>query len=230
MRNVIIALVLLLSAPVMAEDSRRIVVNGHGVVETVPDMATVSMGVVSEAKTAGDAMAENSDALALVLKQLTAAGIESRDIQTNNLSLSPRWDNRSSGVSGQPQISGFIATNTVSVRVRDLAQLGQVLDAVVENGANSFNGLSFGLQDMKPAQDAARVAAVKDAMAKAQLYATAAGVKLGDVVSISDVSRRNAAPAMFGVNADMMRSAAVPVAQGELSVTADVTIVFGIAD
>ncbi len=228
MRNVIIALVLLMATPVMAQEARRIVVNGHGVVETVPDMATISMGVVSEAKTAGDAMAKNSDAVAAVLKQLAEAGIESRDIQTNNLSLSPRWDNRSSSVSGQPKINGFIATNTVSVRVRDLAQLGGVLDAVVQNGANSFHGLSFGLQDMAPAQNEARVAAIKDAMAKAQLYATAAGVELGDVVSISDGAVRSVGPVMM--EADMMRSMAVPVAQGELSVTADVTVVFGIAD
>ncbi len=228
MRNVIIALVLLMATPVMAQEARRIVVNGHGVVETVPDMATVSMGVVSEAKTADVAMADNSDAVAAVLKQLAGAGIESRDIQTNNLSLSPRWDNRSSSVSGQPKINGFIATNTVSVRVRDLAQLGGVLDAVVQNGANSFNGLSFGLQDKAPAQNEARVAAIKDAMAKAQLYATAAGVELGDVVSISDGAVRSVGPVMM--EADMMRSMAVPVAQGELSVTADVTVVFGIAD
>jgi len=228
MRNMIIALVLLLSAPVMAEDARRIVVNGHGVIETVPDMATISMGVVSEAKTAGEAMAINSDALAAVLKQLTAAGIESRDIQTNNLSLSPRWNNGSSMSKARPEIIGFSASNTVSVRVRDLAQLGSVLDAVVQNGANSFHGLSFGLQDMEPAQNDARVAAIKDAMAKAQLYATAAGVELGDVVSISDGAVRSVGPVMM--QADMMRSAAVPVAQGELSVTADVTVVFAIAD
>ena len=229
MRNMIIALVLLLSAPVMAEDARRIVVNGHGVIEKVPDMAIISMGVVSEAKTAGEAMAINSDALAAVLKQLTAAGIESRDIQTNNLSLSPRWDNRSSMSKAAPEISGFIATNTVSVRVRDLAQLGVVLDAVVQNGANSFHGLSFGLQDMEPARNDARVAAIKDAMAKAQLYAEAASVELGDVVSISDGAVRSARPVMM-MEADMMRSAAVPVAQGELSVTADVTVVFAIAE
>jgi len=228
MRNVIIVLVLLMATPVMAQEAGRIVVSGRGVVETVPDMATISMGVVSEAKTAGDAMAKNSDALAAVLKQLAEAGIESRDIQTNNLSLSPRWNNGGSMSKAAPEIRGFIANNTVSVRVRDLAQLGVVLDAVVQNGANSFHGLSFGLQDMEPAQNEARVAAIKDAMAKAQLYATAAGVELGDVVSISDGAVRSVGPVMM--EADMMRSMAVPVAKGELSVTADVTVVFGIAD
>ena len=229
MRNMIIALVLLLAVPAVADESRRIVVNGHGVVETIPDMATVSMGVVSEAKTAGEAMAINSEALSAVLKQLTAVEIESRDIQTNNLSLSPRWNNGSSMSKARPEIIGFSATNTVSVRVRDLAKLGGVLDAVVQNGANSFQGLSFGLQDMEPARNDARVAAIKDAMAKAQLYATAAGVELGDVVSISDGAVRGARPVMM-MEADLMRSAAVPVAQGELSVTADVTVVFAIAE
>ena len=228
MRNVIIVLVLLMATPVMAQEAGRIVVSGRGVVETVPDMATISMGVVSEAKTAGDALAKNTDALAAVLKQLAEAGIESRDIQTNNLSLSPRWNNGGSMSKAAPEIRGFIANNTVSVRVRDLAQLGVVLDAVVQNGANSFHGLSFGLQDMEPAQNEARVAAIKDAMAKAQLYATAAGVELGDVVSISDGAVRSVGPVMM--EADMMRSMAVPVAKGELSVTADVTVVFGIAD
>jgi len=224
----IIALVLLLAVPAVADESRRIAVTGHGVVETIPDMATVSMGVVSEAKTAGEAMAINSEALSAVLEQLTAVKIESRDIQTNNLSLSPRWNNGSSMSKERPEIIGFIATNTVSVRVRDLAKLGGVLDAVVQNGANSFQGLSFGLQDMEPARNDARVAAIKDAMAKANLYATAAGVELGDVVSISDGAERSGGPVMM--QADMMRSAAVPVARGELSVTADVTVVFGIAD
>lgn len=162
------------------------------------------------------------------MKQLDAAGIDGRDIQTDNLSLSPCWDSRSNSVSGQPEITGFIATNTVVVKVCELAQLGEVLDAVVQNGANSFHGLQFGLQDMERAQNEARVAAIEDAASKARLYATAAGVKLGEVVSISDGAVRVARP--LRPEADMMHSAAVPVAKGELSVTADVTVVFGIAD
>ena len=228
MRNIIIALLLLLATPINAEDARRIVVNGEGLVDAVPDMATISMGVINEADTGAEAMAMNTKAVSELLKQLKAAGIEPRDVQTNNLSLSPRWDNKSSSPSGQPGISGFVANNIVTVRVRELAILGSVLDAVVRVGANSFHGLSFGLQDMKPALDQARTAAVKEAMHKAELYASAAGLKLGDVISISDGVQPGARPVMMAMEADMMRSGAVPVAQGEVSVKASVTMVIAI--
>ncbi|MCF6315632.1 MAG: SIMPL domain-containing protein [Marinosulfonomonas sp.] len=226
MRKLMIALVLLVATPTYAEDVvRRITVVGQGAVETTPDMATVSMGVITEAKTGAEAMAQNSAALEGVLKQLGAAGIEAKDVQTSNLSLSPRWDS-----SGQGQIAGFIASNTVTVRVRDLDRLGGVLDAVVQNGANTFHGLHFGLQEPQPAQDAARQDAVADARRKAQLYATAAGVTLGDVLTISEAASRGVSPVMMIMEADMMQSRAVPVAQGEVTVGATITIVYAIAD
>jgi len=226
MRKLMIALVLIMATPTYAEDVvRRITVVGQGAVDTVPDMATVSMGVMTDAKTGAEAMAQNSKALEGVLKQLSAAGIEAKDVQTSNLSLSPR---RSS--SGQRQIAGFMASNTVTVRVRDLDRLGGVLDAVVQNGANTFHGLQFGLQEPQPAQDAARQDAVADARRKAQLYAAAAGVTLGDVLTISEAASRSASPVMMMGDSDMMQSRAVPVAQGEVTVGATITIVYAIGD
>jgi len=162
------------------------------------------------------------------MKQLTEAGGEARDVQTSNLSLSPRWDNSLFSSTGQRKIAGFVASNTVTVRVRDLEKLGTVLDAVVQNGANTFNGLYFGLQEPKPAQDAARKVAVADALRKAQLYAVAAGVTLGDVLTISEAPQSRVSPVMMGVAADMAQSRAVPVSQGELSVAASITVVYAI--
>jgi len=233
MRNLVIALVLLMATPVLAEDVgvRRITVVGQGSVEVVPDMATVSMGVISEAKTGAAAMAQNSDTLAEVLKQLSDAGIKARDVQTSNLSLSPRWDNKLFSSSGHRKITGFVASNTLTVRVRDLDKLGEVLDAVVQNGANNFNGLHFGLQEPQPAQDAARQAAVADAQRKAQLYAAAAGVTLGDVLTISEAAGgRGVSPVMMTMEADMRQSRAVPVSQGELTIGASITMVYAISN
>lgn len=234
MRKLTIALILgmagfaMVGSAMAADITRRITVVGQGSVETVPDMATVTMGVISEAKTGAAAMAQNSDAVTQVIAQLAEAGIEARDVQTSNLSLSPRWDKRSSSSNENRKIGGFVASNMVTVRVRDLAKLGLVLDAVVQSGANNFNGLHFGLQDPQPTQDAARKVAVEDALRKAQLYAVAAGVTLGDVLTISETSQASN-PVMMGMAADMAQSRAVPVSQGELSIGASITVVYEIA-
>lgn len=231
MRSFLIALILLIALPATAADvTRRITVVGQGSVDAAPDMATISMGVISEAKTGAAAMAKNSDILAGVLSQLGDAGIDARDVQTSNLSLSPRWDNSLFSSTGQRKITGFVASNTVTVQVRDLDRLGVILDAVVQNGANSFYGLSFGLQEPQPAQDAARKVAVADALRKAQLYAAAAGITLGDVLTISEAPQRGVSPVMMTMQADMEQSRAVPVSQGEVSVAASVTVVYAIAE
>lgn len=229
MRKLLISLFLVIATPGWSDAAlRQITVTGEGRVEAVPDMATVIMGVVTEGDTGAEAMSANSAALAQVFARLRAAGVEERDMQTSNLSLSPRWDNRSSSISGQPQIVGFVASNTVSVRLRDLAQVGTVLDAVVQSGANSFQGISFGLQNPQPVQDEARQKAVRDAIRKARLYAEAAGVELGDIQRITENGGGSPRPVMMAMEADMVRSAAVPVAQGEVSLHASVTVVFAI--
>lgn len=230
MQKLMIALILMMANPVMAETlMRQIAVVGEGRVEAVPDMATVSIGVIAQAKTGAEALAKNTAKMEYVLVQLKDAGILRKDLQTSNLSLSPRWDNSSSSGSEQPMISGFVASNTLSVRVRDLDKLGEVLDAVVQNGANTFHGLQFGLQEPQPARDAARQDAVADARRKAELYAAAAGVTLGKVMTISEAAGRGINPVMRTMGADMMQSRAVPVEQGELSVTASITVVFEIS-
>ena len=127
---------------------RTISVAAEGRVEAVPDMAVISLGVVNEAATAGTAMAATSAAAARVLDRLVGFGIEPRDIQTSQLTLNPVWSNAAN--EGRSKITGFSATNALTVRVRDLDRLGEIMDAVIEDGANDFNGLSFAVAEPAP--------------------------------------------------------------------------------
>lgn len=212
----------LATAAMAAESGPAITVTGRGEVAAVPDMATITLGATSQAKTAGDAMDEASAAAAAILKVLEAAAIAPRDMQTSELSLDPVWSSRTSN-GAAPRIEGFVARNTLRVRVRDLDRLGPVLDDVLRVGANSFRGLSFGLQEPEPLADQARAAAVADAQRKAALMAEAAGVALGPVLSISEASAGIPAPMMLEST-----RAAIPVAAGEVSQTATVTMVFAL--
>lgn len=207
--------------------SRTITVSGTGSASAAPDKATMSIGVTEEAKDAREAMRRTSDKVAEVLARLQSSGIDPADIQTRRLSVSPVWSNRRGNYDEPAKITGFVASNRVSVRVLDLPELGAVLDRVLAAGANDFGGLQFGLQDPGPVADAARRAAVADAMAKAALFAEAAGVTLGSVQSLSEHGGQ-ARPVMM--EAAAARDAAVPVAAGEVTVSATVTMVFAISD
>ncbi len=202
----------------------RMTVTGQGQVDAVPDMATISVGVTSEARTARAALGANSTATAKVLAGIVNAGIAERDVQTSGLSLSPRWSERTSQNS-PAQIIGYVVHNQVQVRVRDLSVVGVLLDLLVGNGANQFSGLRFGLQDNAGALEQARAGAVADALAKARVYAAAAGVTLGPIVSITEAGAPQERP--VGLR-EMAMDAAVPIAAGEISVQAGVTVVFEI--
>ncbi len=201
-----------------------ITVTGEGIVAGIPDQALLTLGVTMRAETAAQAMAANSDAQAKVIARLLAAGVAERDIQTSNLSLNPDW--RSRDGSSAAEIMGFVADNQVTVRVRDLTILGAVLDAAIQDGANTLNGLSFGLSEPRPAMDKARVEAVADAKARATLLATAAGVTLGKIVTLSESGGYVQPAPMF--KADFAAAAPVPVQAGEVATTASVTIVYEI--
>ncbi|MDA7425868.1 SIMPL domain-containing protein [Thalassococcus lentus] len=197
-------------------------VNGQGVVTAAPDMASLTLGVTERAKTAPEAMDAVSQSVSAILTRLKAAGISGADVQTSDLSLGPIWDNRSSG--NRPEVSGFEASNRLTIRVRDLDRLGDVLGAALEDGANRMSGLRFGLTERRPLEDEARRAAVADALAKAQLYAEAAGVTLGPILSISEgfVSRPEPGIMMAA------RAESVPVAAGETGISAQVQMVFAL--
>jgi uncharacterized protein YggE len=204
-------------------DAGRISVTGQGVVAATPDMATLTLGVTTMGKTAAEAMSANSEALGAVIGRLVAAKVADRDMQTSNLSLGPNWVMKADG-SGQ-EVQGYVASNMLTVRIRDLETVGGVLDASVQDGANTLNGLSFGLANEAPALDAARKAAVADAMARAKLLAEAAGAKLGPIVSIQEGGAAPSPMPMFKAAED----ARVPVQSGELAITSDVTVTWELA-
>ena len=197
-----------------------ITVTGEGQIETAPDMATISLGVTTTAKTAKNAMAENARQLEIVLGNLKAAGIDSRDLQTAGLSLGPNWTNSNSGA----KIDGYTASNQLSVRVRNLDQLGAILDAVVKDGANTLNGVQFGLIDPSPQLDEARKRAVADARHRAELLAKAAGSALGPMVSITEGGGNSPAPQFKSFGRAAMES--MPVEAGELALSASVTVIW----
>ncbi|WP_170569590.1 SIMPL domain-containing protein [Ruegeria atlantica] len=210
-------------------EERRITVDAVGTVQAAPDMATITLGVTNEDPQASTAMQATSDAVAQILKRLEDMGVEARDVQTRDLSLSPVWSGRNNSSGERPEISGFVASNNVQVRVRDLTQLGTIMDAVIHDGANNFGGLSFGVQDPAPLQAQARAQAVAEATAKAEQLAQAANVSLGEVQQISElVGGVRPAPQMRAMA--MAEGGGVPVAGGEVSVSVNVSMEFGISD
>jgi hypothetical protein len=217
-----VVLSLTLAHPGLAQDApaAMITVTGTGTVDAAPDMATLSIGVTTQDDTAAAALAANSATVEAVIARLAAAGVAAGDMQTNNLSVSPNWTGYDSA---SPRISGYVATNVVAVRVRGLERLGAVVDAAVADGANTLNGLTFGLAEPEPVLDAARLAAVADARRKAELLAQAAGVTLGPVRAVSEGASGPAPEPMFRAEAS-----AVPVMGGEIGLSASVTMTFEI--
>ena len=220
-----LALSLPLATASLAEGG-TITVTGEATVQATPDMATIMLGVTTDGETASAAMAANTAAVSAVLARLAAAGVEERDLQTSNLSLNPNWVGYDSGA--MPTIAGYSAMNMLNVRVRDLAKLGDLLDASITDGANTLNGITFELSTPRPVMDEARKAAVADAKARADLLVAAAGEVLGPIVQISETPNYNGPTPMF--RADAASAGAVPVASGQIGLTASVTVTYELAD
>lgn len=218
-------LAMALGAGAAADEPGRIVVSGTGSVEAAPDMAVITLGVTTEAEAAGAAMDANSAAMAAVLARLSEAGVAERDLQTEALSLAPRWRHETGPDGSGPQITGFVASNTLSVRVRDLARLGDILDLAIADGANTLGGLRFGVSQEDEMRDAARAAAVQDARRKAELLADAAGVSLGRLLELREDG--GAAPPVPMMRMEMAADS-VPVAPGEVGLTASVSLTYAI--
>lgn len=208
----------------LAQDrAPTLTVTGQGQISVVPDMAVISMGVVHVADTARDAMAQVSTDAQALLDVLADAGVEDRDVQTAQLRVNPV---RSNGASTPRGITGFEAQTRVSARLRDLERVGTVLDRVLEAGGNTFGGLQFEVQDPATAEAEARAAAVRDAMEKAAQLSAAAGLTLGPILLIKEGGISGGPrPEMFAA----ARSADVPIAAGEISVQATVTMTFSLS-
>ena len=197
--------------------------SAYGETRIAPDMASISLGVMTEGKTAAEALAANATRMTAVIASLKKAGIAEKDIQTSGLNLNPQYRY----VENQPpQLIGYQVTNQVTVTVRDLKKLGAAVDATVAAGANQVNGIGFGLADPTAAENAAREAAVKALGAKAELYARATGYRISRLVTLSEGGGYSAPPPMpmlaMAGRAEF-KDAATPVAGGELRVRIDIT-------
>ncbi len=213
-----------LASPAMA-DPRTIAMGGHGEVKAAPDQVQVTAGVNTSAPTAAGALAANTTRMKGVFAALTRQGIPDKNIQTVNFSVSPQYTN---GADNQPpRLTGYQVSNQVSVRLDDVSKLGTALDALVASGANQMNGVNFSIKDTAAMLVQAREQAVADARARAETYAKAAGVTLGAIQSISEGGGDIPRP-MYKAAPMMMASRSVPVAAGEESVSADVSIVWEI--
>ena len=199
--------------------------NASGEVKVAPDMATLTFGVVTEAKTAQEAMAQNATRMTQVAAALRRAGIGERDIQTSGLNLSAQYDYVQNE---PPRLRGYQATNRVTVIINDLDAVGTTADAVVAAGVNQIDGIGFGLKDPKAAEDAARRLAVQALQSKARLYAEALGVSLGGIRSLSEGGGYSPPPPtpIYAMRAEAMDSASTPVSAGELTVRIDITGVY----
>ena len=217
----------LMANPVFADEvkmNRIISLTGHGEVRAVPDMAVINMGVVSSAETARAALDANTKAMTELIANLKAANINDKDIATSNFSVNPRLDYGQNG--GQvPKLVGYDVTNAVTVIVHKIDGLGALLDKAVSSGSNQINGISFSVSNSDAAMDEARKLAVKDATHKAQIYAGAASINMGNIMSLFESSGMAEPPVTFSrAKAMSADSAPVPIAQGSQVISVDVNI------
>lgn len=208
-------------------------INAEAKIHQAPDIAYITAGVTEERATAAEAMAAQAAAMNGVFSALEKAGIAKKDIQTSGLSLYPRYDylevkQKDGSVRGQQKLAGYVASNSVTARVRNLDTLGGTIDSLVKSGGNTFSGVTFAIDNDKEIKNRAREQAMKDAIAKAELYARAAGLKVARIVTISEGYEYSPQPMMMA-RAEMAMDAAAaptPVAGGEIGVTASVSVMF----
>lgn len=211
--------------PVHAQErvAPRLTVTGDASISVEPDLAQVRAGVTSQNKTAKDASETNNKTAAALLAALRAAGIDDKDIQTTRLTLQPTYEPYPS--SGRGRISGFQATNDVTVKVRDIGKLADIVDRVVAAGATNITGIEFIVSAPSPALDRARGEAIADARRKADIYAKAAGITLGRVIALSE-GHAAQEPVLMQSRA----SSAPPIMPGEKTLRLTVTVSYEITN
>jgi hypothetical protein len=199
-----------------------------GEINAAPDMASINLGVTSIARSAAEALADNSTRMSQVVAALTKSGIAAKDIRTSGLNVSAQYAYEQNQ---PPRLTGYQASNQVAVTVHDLSRLGRAVDAAVAAGGNQVNGIAFGLNDPAAAEDAARERAVRALQAKAELYAKATGYRVLRLVSLSEGADFAAQPPrpMFSVAARSAVADQTVISPGELKVRVDVTGVYELA-
>lgn len=209
--------------PADANPDRSIEVTGEASVEARPDFAQVTLGVTTTAKEAGDAMAANAKAVNGLIAALKSEGVAAADIQTSSLSISPSFSNSSSSSSQPPAIVGYTVGDMVTVTARDLARLGALLDKAVSSGANAMYGVTFGQDNVSGLLDKARPLALADARRKVDIYAAAAGAKVGRLMELSEQTGGQPPPYARGVYAAVAKAAPTPIEPGQDKLTVTVT-------
>lgn len=206
-----------------------ITVQGMGKVTISPDLATLTVAVQSQAKTAAEAQSKASGTMARVIDAVKAQGIADADIATQWISLEPQYDYNTNGTT-PPRVTGYASNQGLSVKVHPIAKVGPVIDAAVGAGANQVSGINFSVADPTAATAQARTAAVADAKARATALAQAAGVSLGNPTSISEVSAPGPIPYPYAQAAPAAgRDTMTPVQPGTLEIEVDVQVTFAIA-
>ena len=214
-------------APMVSSDGTLLSVSAEASSKRVPDVATISTGVVTRGADSNAAMRQNADQMAKVMAALKGAGIAERDIQTSGINLNPRYHYQENQ---PPRITGYEARNNLRVKVRDLSRLGRILDTLVAEGANEINGPSFMIDKPDEAYDEARRAALEKARARADMYARTLGLRVRRIVSIDEGGGyRPPMPMMRSMAMDAVQvtgSTVTEVAPGESTLSITLNIVF----
>ncbi len=212
------------ATPMTTNDGTLLSVSAEATSKRVPDVATISTGVVTRGADSNAAMRENADQMAKVLAALKGAGIPERDIRTTGVNLNPQYQYAENQ---PPKITGYEARNTVSVKVRDLGKLGKIMDTLVAEGANELNGPSFEVDKPDEAYDEARRAALEKAQARAEMYAKALNLRVRRIVSIDETSGGFRPPVpMMRAMAMEAKGADTTISPGESSLGVSLNIVF----
>lgn len=210
------------ASPDNERSPRHITVTASGSVSAVPDRVMISSGVQTSAKTAREAMTRNSEIMQGVIGKLKEAGLRAQDIATDNLQVHPEYA-RSNDHTRPPKVTGYGVTNSVRIRVTDVARLGDILDQVVELGANHISGIQFEVTEAERLRDEARTDAMANARRRAELFARAGDARLGRVLTIREGSA-DFAPQVMSMGMRSAKAANVPVEAGVQDLTATVTV------
>lgn len=212
------------TSPFVATDGTLLNVSAQGEARRVPDIATLSTGVVTRAADANAAMRANAEQMAKVVAAIRQAGIADKDVQTSGINLNPTYQYRDNQ---PPAITGYEAHNTVNIVVRDIPRLGKILDQLAAVGANQINGPSFDVDKKEEALDEARREAIESAQARAQMYAKTLGMKVRRIVSISEGARfAPPVPMARGMVAMKAEAADTSVSPGENTLSVNLDVVF----
>ena len=222
-------LLIAVSLPALAEDNPCLIrVSGNAVVALAADTATLQIGVNTKKLTVREAQKENAELMNAVLDALHEIGIDDQDIMTSQFNVSSQYDYSSSSFGQEVRTLYYEVQNNVSVTVHDLSLIGQVLDAAMDAGANTSYGISFSSTLQNEAYQKALTRAVEDAIQKAGILAAAAGVQLGNLVSINATQNQSFSSGYGVSNVYNYQATALDrgtvITSGDITVSAEVTL------